>query len=99
MSPRPLLAVAGLVAFFCSGVQAATISAASSIEEMQAMAPGGAVLLLSYHAGMNRGGGLFTWNAASTTAADNCVVFPGKAASGRWIRRLSGPLDATMCGA
>jgi hypothetical protein len=52
----------------------------------------------AHAAGMNKGGGLFAWDGASSAGADNCTIFAGKSGPGRWIRQLSGSLDATMCG-
>ena len=81
------------------------ISAVASVAEMQGLngAAAPVVQVLSYYPGLNRGGGLFVWNAASGDAPDNCTVFaPQKQAAGqkgRWVRQLSGALDATMCGA
>jgi hypothetical protein len=61
------------------------------------------VQVLSYYTGLNKGGGLFVWNAASGDAPDGCTIFPEQKTAagqkGRWIRQLSGALDATMCGA
>ena len=99
-----LFAIAGLAG---SSALAAPmpISAAASIAEMQGLngAAAPVVQVLSYYPGLNRGGGLFVWNAASGDAPDSCTVFaPQKQAAGqkgRWIRQLSGALDATMCGA
>jgi hypothetical protein len=100
MKLSAFLAVTGLAVFFWgSAINAAPISAAASIEEMQGLAPGGAVQMLSYHAGLNKGGGLFSWDGASNAGVDNCTIFAGKGGPGRWIRQLSGPLDVTMCGA
>lgn len=81
---------------------AVPISAVGSIDEMQALsgAANPVAQVLSYHPGLNRGGGLFVWNAEATGAADNCVTFVQRAAQkGRWTRQLTGALDATMCGA
>jgi hypothetical protein len=56
--------------------------------------------VLSYHPALGKGGGLFVWNAAAESAADDCVTFaPHKGGKGRWVRRISGALDASMCGA
>ena len=58
------------------------------------------VEVLSYYAGLDKGGGLFVWDAAAQTPADGCITFaPRGGVKGRWVRRLSGALDATMCGA
>jgi hypothetical protein len=78
--------------------------AVGTIEEMQALdgAANPVVEVLSYHADTNKGGGLFAWSPASGAAPDNCVTFArqGKqGAAGRWVRRHSGALDVTMCGA
>jgi len=78
---------------------AAPISAASSIAEMEAAPTNTVIQLLSYHPGVGKGGGLFTWSAASSAAPDGCVTFAGKGGKGRWIRQLYGALDVTMCGA
>src|SRR6185503_17576296 len=81
------------------------ISAVASIAEMQGLngVAMPVVQVLSYYPGLNRGGGLFVWNAASGDAPDSCTVFaPQKQAAGqkgRWVRQLPGALDATMCGA
>src|SRR5581483_8643024 len=82
-----------------------SISAVASIGEMQGLngAANPVVQVLSYYPGLNRGGGLFIWNAASGDAPDGCTIFaPQKQAAGqkgRWTRQLSGALDASMCGA
>jgi hypothetical protein len=97
---RTFLAVTGLAIFlFGSGAHAATISAVASVEEMRGLASRGAVQLLAYHADLNKGGGLFTWDGVSNAEVDSCTIFAGKSGAGRWIRQLSGPLDVTMCGA
>src|ERR1700744_4467520 len=78
-----------------SSYAAMPISAVGSIDEMQALsgAASPAVQAFSYHPGLNRGGGLFVWNAEATGPADNCVTFAPKAAQkGRWIRQLNGAL-------
>jgi hypothetical protein len=81
------------------------IGAVASIAEMQALkgTANPVVQVLSYYTGLNKGGGLFVWNAASGDAPDGCTVFPEQKAAaaqkGRWVRQLSGALDATMCGA
>src|SRR5260221_7447567 len=78
------------------------VSALASIDEKQAQNGDTSHVLqvLSYHQGQSRGGGLFVWTSAATSAPDNCVTFAGKGApAGRWIRQLTGALDATMCGA
>jgi hypothetical protein len=94
-----LMAVAGIAVVIAPGAaQSMPMSAASSIPDMQAQPSNGAITLLSYRAGMNKGGGVFFWSAGSNAAPDGCAVFSG-AGSGRWIRQLSGPLDVTMCGA
>lgn len=98
-NPVKMLAAAGLAMIIALGTGwSMPMSAAASIAEMQAQPAGGAIALLSYHQGMNKGGGLFFWSAGSNAAPDGCTVFPGTG-SGRWIRQLSGPLDVTMCGA
>ena len=82
-----------------------SISAVASIGEMQSLNAGAnpVVQVLSYYPGLNRGGGLFVWNAASGDGPDGCTIFaPQKQAAGqkgRWTRQLSGALDASMCGA
>lgn len=76
------------------------LSAVASIEELQATGGGaGAVMLLSYHAGLNRGGGLFVFQANSVSTPDGCTVLAAGGGKGRWVRQLSGALDVTMCGA
>jgi hypothetical protein len=81
------------------------INAVVSVAEMQGLNGTAApvVQVLSYYPGLNRGGGLFVWNAASGGAPDGCTVFApqrqGAEQKGRWMRQLSGALDATMCGA
>src|SRR6185312_13197319 len=81
------------------------IVAAASIAEMQGLNGAATPVLqvLSYYPGLNEGGGLFVWNAASGDVLDGCTVFaPQRQAAGqkgRWVRQLSGALDATMCGA
>jgi hypothetical protein len=85
-----------------AAIAAVPVSAVGSIDEMQALngAANPVAQVLSYHPGLNRGGGLFVWNAEATGAADNCVTFAPKAAQkGRWTRQLTGALDVTMCGA
>lgn len=58
------------------------------------------VQVLSYHAGLSKGGGLFVWDATAQGAADDCVTFvPRAGEKGRWLRQVSGALDPTMCGA
>ena len=107
MTVRQLVFVLFLVAGFTAPAMAAgpmPISAVASVSEMQALdgARYPVVQVLSYYAGNGRGGGLFTWNAASAATPDDCVTFqPQKQAEGqkgRWIRQFSGALDATMCG-
>src|SRR3954470_4830816 len=102
-----LLLIAGMVVTLLGQPALAApipIGAVASIAEMQGLngvaAP--VVQVLSYYPGLNRGGGLFVWNAASGDAPDGCTAFaPQKQAGqkGRWVRQLSGALDATMCGA
>jgi hypothetical protein len=76
------------------------LSVVASIEELQATGGGaGAVMLLSYHAGLNRGGGLFVFQANSVSTPDGCTVLAAGGGKGRWVRQLSGALDVTMCGA
>ena len=77
------------------------ILAVTTIDEMPAQSGDAtrALQVLSYHAGLNRGGGLFVWTPSSTATPDNCVTFAGKGAAGRWTRQWTGPLEATMCGA
>ena len=85
----------------CAAVAAAPrpVLSVASVDELQAERGTAALLLLSYHAGTNRGGGLFVWDATANTAPDGCVVFAARGATaGRWIRQLTGALDATMCG-
>ena len=94
-----MMAAAGAALTIALGTaQSMPISAAASVAEMQAQPGGGAIQLLSYHPGTNKGGGVFVWSAGSSAAPDGCTILPG-AGSGRWIRQLSGPLDVTMCGA
>lgn len=58
------------------------------------------VEVLSYHPGLGKGGGLFVWTANAEATADDCVnVAPSNGEKGRWVRQMSGALDATMCGA
>jgi len=82
-----------------------TVSAVGSMAEMQGLngAANPVVQVLSYYPGLNRGGGLFVWNAASGDAPDNCLIFApqkqGAGQKGRWTRQLSGAFDAAMCGA
>jgi len=87
----------------CSAAGAVPISVSSiaSIGEMRAQAGEASPVLqvLSYHPGLNRGGGLFVWTPGAAGTPDNCVSFAGKSPAGRWIRQWTGPLDATMCGA
>ena len=53
-----------------------------------------------YNAGSFRGGGQFVWDAASITAPNSCTIFQIiDNPIGRWIRKLKGPLDVSMCGA
>jgi hypothetical protein len=102
-----LLLIAGVVVSLLGQPALAApipIGAVASIAEMQGLngvaAP--VVQVLSYYPGLNRGGGLFVWNATSGDAPDGCTAFaPQKQAGqkGRWVRQLSGALDATMCGA
>jgi len=96
-----LLFITGLIC--CPALAAPmTISAVRSIEELQALngAANLVVQVLSYYPGMNRGGGLFTWNPAAAGAADNCTSFAAHGErKGLWTRQLAGALDATMCGA
>jgi hypothetical protein len=102
-----LLLMAGLIwaapTLAPDALAAATqVSAVGSIAEMRALDGAGnpVVQVLSYYAGQGKGGGLFVWTAAATEAEDNCVSFaPKSAAKGRWLRQLSGALEATMCGA
>lgn len=73
------------------------LTTAASVGELQAQPGAGAVQLLSYYAGNNKGGGLFAWVAGSSATPDGCVIFGGT--GGRWVRQLPGALDVTMCGA
>lgn len=84
----------------CGGAFAAPmpISAVGSVGELSSLAPG-VVQVLSYHPGMNRGGGLFVFQASSAASPDGCIVFAGGGGKGRWLRQFSGALDVTMCGA
>ncbi|MFO1249442.1 MAG: hypothetical protein U1E93_14800 [Alphaproteobacteria bacterium] len=90
------VAMAGTLA-----ADAAPLSVAASIEELQAMPGGaGAVMLLSYHAGLNKGGGLFVFQPGSASPSDGCTLFLAGGGKGRWVRQVNGtPLDVTMCGA
>jgi len=99
-----LLLTAGLLGL-APAASAATVrlSAVDSVAEMQVLDPAAnpVVEVVSYYPGINRGGGLFSWDGGSATAPDNCVTFAPKQGGtqrGRWIRRLSGALEATMCG-
>jgi hypothetical protein len=78
------------------------VIAVGSISEMQSLngAANPVVQLLSYHPGLNRGGGLFVWDASATGAPDTCVTFAANGGQkGLWRRQFSGALDPTMCGA
>lgn len=100
MKLTALLTATGLALFFINNdSRAAPMFSAGSVEEMQTLAPGGVVQLQSYHAGANKGGGVFAWDGANNAAANSCTIFAGKRGAGRWVRQLSGPLDVTMCGA
>lgn len=57
--------------------------------------------LISYHDGINKGGGQFCWNSTSTDADDGgTIVTPtGHSGAGRWVRQLNGPPDVSMFGA
>ncbi len=94
------LAIAAGIFLGCGAVLGAPMpmSAVASIAELQGMS-GGVVQVLSYHPGINKGGGLFTFQASSTAAPDGCMFFAASGGKGRWLRQLSGPLDVTMCGA
>lgn len=102
-----LLLTAGLLGLpLVTSAAPLRIAAVSSIDEMQGLdgAANPVVEVLSYYPDLNRGGGLFVWNAKASEAPDNCVTFAAQnkqagAQKGRWVRRLSGALDATMCGA
>jgi hypothetical protein len=56
------------------------------------------VQITSWYAGLNKGGGILTYDSTDTTTADNsCTVFVD-GASHRFKRPINGPLDVTMCG-
>lgn len=97
------LLMAGLLWPCALAAAPAPVSAVDTVAEMQALdgARYPVVQVLSYHPGNGRGGGLFSWNAASTATPDECVTFSAQKAApkGRWVRQLSGMLDASMCGA
>lgn len=59
-----------------------------SIAELRAIAaPIGQVLVQSYYGDGGRGGGLFSWDAASTLADDGgSIIQPTGFSVGRWIR-------------
>jgi hypothetical protein len=98
-----LAAMAGMLVLCDDALSAAVpVVAVGSVDELSAMGGAGApvVQVLSYHPGLNRGGGLFAWQAASTSVPNNCTVFAAAGGKGRWIRPLTAaPLDVTMCGA
>jgi hypothetical protein len=61
---------------------------------------GDTVQLLSYHAGLNKGGGVLVWDATSTAADDSGVTFAVTGvATGRWVRLLDGLVTPEMFGA
>jgi hypothetical protein len=72
-----------------------------SVAAMQALSEEYSNLhVAGYFPGSNRGGGNFSWDASSKAPADNCTVFSGRSATGRWIREIpNSQLDVTMCGA
>jgi hypothetical protein len=77
------------------------LSAVASIEELQATggAPRG-VPLVADHSGLNKGGGLFVFQANSASPSDGCTLFTAGGGKGRWVRQVNGTaLDVTMCGA
>ena len=81
------------------------MTAVGTIDEMRALdgAANSVVEVVSYYPDYNKGGGLFGWNPTSSVAPDGCVTFApqgkqGATEKGRWVRRLSGALDVTMCG-
>jgi hypothetical protein len=94
------LAVSAGIILACGAPRSAPMpmSAVASVDELQSV-NGGIAQVLSYHPGMNRGGGLFAFQAGSAATADGCIVFAGGGGKGRWMRQLSGALDVTMCGA
>jgi hypothetical protein len=100
---RNLMATLAASILLCASgqAQAAPMLTVSSIEELQGLAPGvaPAVTVISWHAGINKGGGIFGWDPNANAAPDGCTIFAAKGGSGRWVRQLSGPLDVTMCGA
>lgn len=93
----------------CASVFAASnpanIPEVTSIAAMQALGVGSinypAVNVASYYVGLNKGGGVFNWVAASTTATDGCTIFTASGvANGRWIRQVnSASLSLFDCGA
>jgi hypothetical protein len=58
------------------------------------------ISLTSYHAGLNKGGGLFVWDASSTATDDGGVTFAAAGVdTGRWVRLLDGFVTPEMFGA
>jgi hypothetical protein len=96
-----LIALLGLI-WYSGDVIAAPVPVYSVASIAELLATSGsassAVQVLSFHPGLAKGGGLFSWNAESASAPDNCISFAA-AGVGRWIRQIDGALNVTMCGA
>jgi hypothetical protein len=81
----------------CAAAALASISALEGLSTPPAGSP--IVSVNSYYAGGTAGGGLFVWNASSTTTPDGCTVFQvSGVATGRYIRQSTTPLPASDCG-
>ncbi|MBA2587872.1 MAG: hypothetical protein H0U98_04515 [Alphaproteobacteria bacterium] len=74
------------------------MAAVSSVDELSGLSSG-AAQILSYHENMNKGGGVFAFQASSAATVNGCTIFAASGGKGRWVRQLSGALDVTMCGA
>jgi hypothetical protein len=77
-----------------------SVSSIAALQAFAAHSSGTTLNVVGYYAGSTHGGGQFIWDAINDSTPNLCTIFQIRGNStGRWVRKLNGSLDVSMCGA